>query len=125
MKGRPRSRERPLGDRDTVACGCAGGLLAPGLARPPHRPVHHRQRGDARHPDALLGLDTRIPGDVSVIGFDDAEWTTLIRPRLSVVSQPVQELGGLAADILIRRINGAAARPRRHTLNTTYIAREP
>ncbi|MET8564104.1 LacI family DNA-binding transcriptional regulator [Streptomyces flaveolus] len=74
--------------------------------------------------DALLDLDARIPGDVSVIGFDDAEWTTLIRPRLSVVSQPVQELGGLAADILVRRINGAAARPRRHTLNTTYIARE-
>ncbi|MET8805779.1 substrate-binding domain-containing protein [Streptomyces sp. NPDC004546] len=51
-------------------------------------------------------------------------WTTLIRPRLSVVSQPVQELGGLAADILIRRINGATARPRRHTLHTTYIDRE-
>ncbi|MEU9446356.1 LacI family DNA-binding transcriptional regulator [Streptomyces sp. NPDC048304] len=74
--------------------------------------------------DALLDLDARIPGDVSVIGFDDAEWTTLIRPRLSVVSQPVQELGGLAADILIRRINGATARPRRHTLHTTYVDRE-
>ncbi|GHK05106.1 LacI family transcriptional regulator [Streptomyces sp. Y2F8-2] len=74
--------------------------------------------------DALLDLDARIPDDVSVIGFDDAEWATLIRPRLSVVSQPVQELGGLAADILVRRINGASPRPRRHTLRTTYIARE-
>ncbi|GGQ86074.1 LacI family DNA-binding transcriptional regulator [Streptomyces flaveolus] len=74
--------------------------------------------------DALLDLGARIPDDVSVIGFDDAEWTTLVRPRLSVVGQPVQELGGLAADILVRRINGSTARPRRHTLRTTYIARE-
>lgn len=74
--------------------------------------------------DALLDLDARIPDDVSVIGFDDAEWATLVRPRLSVVSQPVQELGGLAADILVRRIEGSTARPRRHTLRATYIARE-
>ncbi|MFJ9130262.1 LacI family DNA-binding transcriptional regulator [Streptomyces sp. NPDC102340] len=74
--------------------------------------------------DALLDLDARIPDDVSVIGFDDAEWATLVRPRLSVVSQPVQELGGLAADILTRRINGSTARPRRHTLRTSYVPRE-
>jgi LacI family transcriptional regulator len=74
--------------------------------------------------DALLDLGARIPADVSVVGFDDAEWATLIRPRLSVVSQPVQELGGLAADILIRRVNGSTARPRRHTLRTAYVPRE-
>ncbi|MEV6741785.1 hypothetical protein AB0N14_34775 [Streptomyces sp. NPDC051104] len=34
------------------------------------------------------------------------------------------ELGGLAADILVRRINGASPRPRRHTLRTAYIDRE-
>ncbi|MER6036015.1 LacI family DNA-binding transcriptional regulator [Streptomyces sp. NPDC001835] len=74
--------------------------------------------------DALLDLDAHIPADVSVIGFDDAEWATLVRPRLSVVSQPVQELGGLAADILVRRINGSTARPRRHTLRAAYVSRE-
>jgi LacI family transcriptional regulator len=74
--------------------------------------------------DALFDLGVPIPGEVSVIGFDDAEWTTLIRPRLSVVDQPVQELGGLAADILIRRVSGATSRPRRHTLDTTFIDRE-
>lgn len=74
--------------------------------------------------DALLDLGARIPDDVSVIGFDDAEWATLVRPRLSVVSQPVQELGRLAADILIRRIEGSTARPRRHTLRTAYVPRE-
>ncbi|WP_041824040.1 LacI family DNA-binding transcriptional regulator [Streptantibioticus cattleyicolor] len=74
--------------------------------------------------DALRDLAARIPGDVSVIGFDDAEWTTLIRPRLSVVSQPAQELGGLAARTLLRRIEGADTPPRRHTLRTTFVARE-
>ncbi|MEU5720063.1 LacI family DNA-binding transcriptional regulator [Streptomyces sp. NPDC020403] len=74
--------------------------------------------------DALLDLDARIPADVSVIGFDDADWATLVRPQLSVVGQPVQELGRLAADILVRRVNGSTAKPRRHTLRTTYIPRE-
>ncbi|MEU6484186.1 LacI family DNA-binding transcriptional regulator [Streptomyces sp. NPDC046887] len=74
--------------------------------------------------DALRDLDARLPADVSVIGFDDAEWATLIRPRLTVVSQPAQDLGGLAAEILLRRIDGSTARPRRHTLRSTYIDRE-
>ncbi|MEU6062278.1 LacI family DNA-binding transcriptional regulator [Streptomyces sp. NPDC047097] len=74
--------------------------------------------------DALRDLDAHLPDDVSVIGFDDAEWATLIRPRLTVVSQPVQDLGGLAAEILLRRIDGSTARPRRHTLRSTYIDRE-
>jgi LacI family transcriptional regulator len=74
--------------------------------------------------DALRDLDARVPDDVSLIGFDDAEWATLIRPGLSVVSQPAQALGGLATEILIRRINGGTTAPRRHTLPTTFIERE-
>ena len=43
-----------------------------------------------------------VPGDLSVVGFDDtyvAEWTT---PPLTTVRQPLQEMGGLAFRTLMR-----------------------
>jgi LacI family transcriptional regulator len=65
-----------------------------------------------------------IPGQVSVVGFDDADWTTVVRPQISVVSQPINEMGALAARRLIERIRGDATPPREHVLPATFIARD-
>ena len=65
-----------------------------------------------------------IPDQVSVVGFDDADWATVVRPQVSVVSQPINEMGALAARRLIERIRGDAAAPKRHVLPTTFIARD-
>lgn len=45
-----------------------------------------------------LGL--RIPDDLLLVGFDDAPWTTLTRPTLTVVAQPTYEIGRRAAELL-------------------------
>jgi LacI family transcriptional regulator len=74
--------------------------------------------------DALRDLDVRIPEEVSVLGFDDPEWTTLIRPRLSVVRQPAADLGALAARVLLRRIEGSDEPATVHVLATTFVERE-
>jgi LacI family transcriptional regulator len=65
----------------------------------------------------------RVPGDVSLVGFDDLEWTTLITPPLTVVAQPVYELGATAATRLIARIRGDAVDARTFTLATTFMLR--
>ncbi|ASJ70739.1 LacI family DNA-binding transcriptional regulator [Granulosicoccus antarcticus] len=49
-------------------------------------------------------LDIAIPDDISVIGYDDVHWTTLVRPSLTVVSQNVDELGREAANALINAV---------------------
>lgn len=53
----------------------------------------------------------RIPEQMSLIGFDDFDWTTLVSPPLSVVVQPAHAMGMLAARRLIDRIQNVDDRP--------------
>jgi len=53
-----------------------------------------------------LGLD--IPGDVSIVGFDDFDWMCALRPYLTTVAQPVDEFASSAWRLLMQRLSGAA-----------------
>jgi LacI family transcriptional regulator len=46
----------------------------------------------------------RMPDDIAVIGFDDMPWAPLLDPPLTAVAQPAYDLGRLAADALVRRL---------------------
>ena len=46
----------------------------------------------------------RIPEDISVIAYDDFPWTELVDPPLTVVAQPVYDMGREAARALLRRL---------------------
>jgi LacI family transcriptional regulator len=46
----------------------------------------------------------QIPEDVSVVAYDDFPWTELVDPPLTVVSQPVYDMGREAARALLRRL---------------------
>ncbi|WP_406300485.1 LacI family transcriptional regulator (plasmid) [Embleya sp. NBC_00888] len=74
--------------------------------------------------EALQEHGLAMPEQMSVVGFDDPEWALVVRPRLTVVAQPVYELGRRAAQRLIARIRGDVARPRRHHLPTELIVRD-
>ncbi|MEO5966564.1 MAG: LacI family DNA-binding transcriptional regulator [Candidatus Limnocylindrales bacterium] len=65
----------------------------------------------------------RVPEEISIVGFDDLEWTTIVRPPLTVVVQPVYELGAAAATRLFERIGGSEAPPDVLTLATTFVIR--
>jgi LacI family transcriptional regulator len=66
------------------------------------------------------GLD--IPTDLALVGFDDAPWTTLTQPQLTVVAQPTYEIGRQAARLLATAEAGA---PARHiVLPPTLITRQ-
>lgn len=66
----------------------------------------------------------RLPEQMSLIGFDDADWMTMVRPNITVIDQPVYELGRAAAEQLIKRIEREEEPPRRIFLETTLIERE-
>ncbi len=65
-----------------------------------------------------------LPGEVSLVSFDDADWTSAITPAVTVVAQPAYELGVQAAQLLADRIAGHAGPPRYCRLDTTLIRRE-
>ena len=60
---------------------------------------------------ALAELRIPCPQRVSVLGFDDFEWSTSFTPRLSMVAQPAAEMGRKATEILIKAINGEMDTP--------------
>ncbi len=65
-----------------------------------------------------LGL--RIPGDLSVIGFDDIPLAAQIRPALTTIHQPLVEKGVAAAELLLVEANPGSSR----ILSTALIVRD-
>ena len=59
---------------------------------------------------ALRAAGLSVPGDVSLVGFDDFDWADVFAPRLTVMAQPVEELGARAVRLLTRRIANPSAR---------------
>jgi Transcriptional regulators len=69
-----------------------------------------------------MGL--RIPDDVSLIAFDNPEWTEITTPPLTVVEQPIYELGAEAARLALRRIDGNDVDGRMPVFDTALVLRE-
>jgi LacI family repressor for deo operon, udp, cdd, tsx, nupC, and nupG len=61
---------------------------------------------------ALQDAGVSVPGQVSVVGFDDLHWTRLITPALTTIHQPQVSQGEAAMELLIRRIEGVEAESR-------------
>lgn len=72
---------------------------------------------------AVRELDLQVPEDLSFVGFDNLDWTTLVQPPLTLVEQPVHEIGKRAAECLIERIAGDDREPQVVMLPTSFLVR--
>jgi LacI family transcriptional regulator len=53
---------------------------------------------------ALKELGLSIPGDVSLLSFDNYPWTRLVEPAIDVIEQPVEEMGQAAVARVLQEI---------------------
>lgn len=51
----------------------------------------------------------RIPDQLSVVGFDNREFSDYLRPRITTMNLPLHEMGYRAIEVLYRTINGKEA----------------
>lgn len=67
--------------------------------------------------DALRAQGLRCPYDVSLIGFNDLPFVDRLTPPLTTVRLPMEEMGAVAARLLLEELNGETVhRARRTTL---------
>ncbi|GAA3611125.1 LacI family DNA-binding transcriptional regulator [Nonomuraea rosea] len=72
---------------------------------------------------ALQEEGLRIPGDISVLMYDDQPWARLVTPPITVVAQPTYDIGYAAGARLAALIGGATNSPPLVPLPATLIRR--
>jgi DNA-binding LacI/PurR family transcriptional regulator len=71
----------------------------------------------------LADRGVAVPGEVSVVGFDDIQMAALASPPLTTVSVPTAAAGRAAVDLLLGAIDGDRDGRRAHALNTELLVR--
>ena len=94
------------------------------LSEPPTAIFAGNDRQAAGVYRALHEAGMAVPGDMSVIGFDNLPYTEMMNPPLTTVHAPRLELGRTAATMLLQLINREALEMTRVVLPTEFIKRQ-
>ena len=73
---------------------------------------------------ALQDLNMSVPGDVSIVGFDDIEAAAFTVPRLTTVRQPLAEMGKIAAQCVLNRLHRTEKFRPEVTVEPSFAVRE-
>lgn len=76
----------------------------------------------AMHAIQQAGL--QVPNDISIIGFDDADFAEYLNPPLTTIRVDAHALGILAAETIVGLAKGEISDPRHYTLGTDLIVRK-
>ncbi|MFC5502879.1 LacI family DNA-binding transcriptional regulator [Lysinimonas soli] len=71
---------------------------------------------------ALLDAGRSVPGEVSVVGFDDVPEAEFVRPSLTTVHQDFDEVGRRAIEVLVAALTGAEP-PARQPIEPWLVVR--
>jgi len=73
--------------------------------------------------EVVRDLGKSIPQDLSLITFHNADWTRVTSPPVTVIDQPVYQLGSTAASLMNSRLLGNQEPPSRIVLPSTLLER--
>ena len=69
-------------------------------------------------------LEIEVPGQLSVVGFDDVQAASLETPSLTTVLQSLGDMGRAAVGLLYRRIDGKVIETPRIEVGSRLIVRD-
>lgn len=100
-------------------------------AKPPDAIFTLKNSTTIRAFEAMQKLGVAIPDSIALLGYDDFELADTVRPSITVVRQPIVEIGRMAAEILFQEMlrpgnRGRAAErsaPREVQLGTRLVRR--
>jgi LacI family transcriptional regulator len=74
---------------------------------------------------AINEMGIKIPDDLSFIGFDNLQLSEVVKPKLSIVEQPLDEIGKNVAELMLLRLGEEEKKSKKKIqLTTTLIERE-
>jgi LacI family transcriptional regulator len=109
------------GYRPDTARGAARELLTAG-----RRPTAIFAANDASAIETIAvarSLGLTVPGDLSLVGFDNVPESALCEPPLTTIEQSIQRMGYEAVQLLIELIEDPQSRPRQVVLPTRLVER--
>jgi LacI family transcriptional regulator len=66
----------------------------------------------------------KIPEEIAMVSFDDIELFEFSNPPITAISQPIDKMGRLAADVLLRQLSVKTQSIAKHILKTTFVNRK-
>jgi LacI family transcriptional regulator len=72
----------------------------------------------------LWQMGLKVPDDISVIGFDDITYSTMITPPLTTIHQPIDQIANTAVNQLIQTIEEPLTDPVDIVMPTRLVIRE-
>ena len=94
------------------------------LPEPPTAIVAANNRMTIGAMRALRQRGLTVPQDIALVAFDDFEWSDLFQPRLTVIAQPIAEIGMRAVSMLLDRLAEPSRATRTMQLAPTFVQRE-
>ncbi len=73
---------------------------------------------------ALRAAGRTVPGDLSLVSFDDTVVATTVEPQLTTVHQPLEQLGELMVELLQELVEDPSRAPIRRQLPTHIVWRD-
>jgi DNA-binding LacI/PurR family transcriptional regulator len=74
--------------------------------------------------NALQEYGLRVPREVALIGFDDSPLAEALHPTLTSVRMPVEEIGALATQMLVKLVQGEEVEQKQPVLPVQLVIRE-
>jgi LacI family transcriptional regulator len=107
----------------TIAHGLEAARQLLDLAEPPTAIVAFNDRTAVGAIDAAVERGLEVPRDLSIVGFDDLDLSRVVRPRLTTVRQPLEEMARMGVELLLRLVEGREIKTLHVELATELVVR--